>query len=133
MKVPFNDLGQQHRFLKNEIEESFKKIIESSSFVRGEEVFTFEKKFAEINNSKNCISCANGTDALYIAMRALNVKNGDEVIVPAHSWISTSETVTQAGGKIIFCDCCVHVRLFCPLFGFLSKPHCSSSNSNPFN
>ncbi len=104
MKVPFNDLGQQHRFLKNEVEESFKKIIESSSFVRGEEVFTFEKKFAEINNSKNCISCANGTDALYIAMRALNVKNGDEVIVPAHSWISTSETVTQAGGKIIFCD-----------------------------
>ena len=104
MKVPFNDLGLQHKLLKKEVEESFKKIIDTSSFVRGEEVFTFEKKFAEINNSKNCISCANGTDALYIAMRALNVKSGDEVIVPAHSWISTSETVTQAGGRVVFCD-----------------------------
>ena len=52
----------------------------------------------------HCVSCANGTDAIYIALHALGVKPGDEVIVPAHSWISTSETVTQAGGKVVFCD-----------------------------
>ena len=52
----------------------------------------------------HCISCANGTDSLYIAMHALGVRPGDEVIVPANSWISTAVTVTQAGGTIIFCD-----------------------------
>jgi dTDP-4-amino-4,6-dideoxygalactose transaminase len=60
--------------------------------------------FAEVMNRKYCVSCANGTDSLYIAMRSLGVKPGDEVIVPAHSWISTSQTVTQAGGKVVFCD-----------------------------
>ena len=54
--------------------------------------------------SNFCISCANGTDALYIAMKGLNIESGDEVIAPAHSWISTTETITQAGGKVIFCD-----------------------------
>ena len=53
---------------------------------------------------KHAVSCANGTDSLYIAMSALGVRPGDEVIVPAHSWISTSETVTQAGGSVVFCD-----------------------------
>ena len=52
----------------------------------------------------HCVSCANGTDSLYIAMRALGVKPGDEVIAPAHSWISTTETITQAGAKVVFCD-----------------------------
>jgi dTDP-4-amino-4,6-dideoxygalactose transaminase len=50
------------------------------------------------------VSCGNGTDALYIAMRALGVKPGDEVITTAHSWIATSETITQAGGSVVFCD-----------------------------
>jgi dTDP-4-amino-4,6-dideoxygalactose transaminase len=53
---------------------------------------------------RQCVSCANGTDALYIAMRALGLKHGDEVIAPAHSWISTTETITQAGGTVVFCD-----------------------------
>ena len=53
---------------------------------------------------KHCVSCANGTDAIYIAMRGLEMKPGDEVITTAHSWISTSETITQAGGRVVFCD-----------------------------
>jgi dTDP-4-amino-4,6-dideoxygalactose transaminase len=52
----------------------------------------------------NCISCGNGTDVLYIAMKALGVELGDEVITTAHSWISTSETITQAGARVVFCD-----------------------------
>ena len=52
----------------------------------------------------NCVSCANGTDALFIAIKSLGIKNGDEVIVPACSWISTSQTVSLAGGKVVFCD-----------------------------
>src|SRR6266567_2254445 len=53
---------------------------------------------------QRCISCANGTDAIYIALRGLRIKPGDEVITSAHSSISTSETITQAGGRVVFCD-----------------------------
>ena len=53
---------------------------------------------------KRCVSCANGTDAIYVALRGLRIKPGDEVITSAHSWISTSETITQAGGRVVFCD-----------------------------
>lgn len=104
MNVPFNDLYEQYKSLKPEIDDAIKRVIQNSSFVRGPEVELFEKNFANLMDAQHCISCANGTDALYIAMHALGVKLGDEVIVPAHSWISTSETVTQAGGSVVFCD-----------------------------
>lgn len=104
MNIPFNDLYAQYLSLKPEIDEAIQRTIKNSAFVRGPEVETFEENFAKLIGVEQCVSCANGTDALYIAMHALGVKPGDEVIVPAHSWISTSETVTQAGGKAVFCD-----------------------------
>ena len=73
------------------------RVIENSWFVRETEVEDFESAFSKLIGVEATISCANGTDALYISMKALDIKPGDEVIVPAHSWISTSETVTQAG------------------------------------
>jgi dTDP-4-amino-4,6-dideoxygalactose transaminase len=79
-------------------------VIKNSSFVRGPYVDKFEQMFADMMERKHCVSCANGTDSLYIAMVALGVKPGDEVIAPAHSWISTTETITQAGAKVVFCD-----------------------------
>lgn len=104
MNVPFNDLYAQYLSLKPEIDDAIERTIQNSAFVRGPEVELFEENFAKLMGVDHCVSCANGTDALYIAMHALGVKPDDEVIVPAHSWISTSETVTQAGGKVIFCD-----------------------------
>ena len=104
MNVPFNDLYAQYLSLKPEIDDAIARTIKNSAFVRGPEVQAFEENFAELMGVAHCVSCANGTDALYIAMHALGVKPGDEVIVPAHSWISTSETVTQAGGTVVFCD-----------------------------
>lgn len=103
-QVPFVDLYAQYQTIKEEIDSVISDVIHKSLFVRGPYVEKFEKMFADMMESKHCISCANGTDSLYIAMKALGVKGGDEVIVPAHSWISTSETITQAGGKVIFCD-----------------------------
>lgn len=102
--VPFNDLYAQYKSLKTEIDNAISGVIESSSFIRGPHVEEFEKKFADQIGAKSCVSCANGTDALYIAMKSLGINGGDEVIVPAMSWISTSETVTQAGGRVVFCD-----------------------------
>jgi len=104
IQVPMGDLYSQYLGLKSEIDNAIQRVIASSGFVRGPEVDAFEAAFAEVFGTEHCVSCANGTDAIYIAMVALGVKPGDEVIVPAMSWISTSETVTQAGGRVVFCD-----------------------------
>jgi dTDP-4-amino-4,6-dideoxygalactose transaminase len=104
LSVPFADLHAQYQSLRPEIDGAIAEVIASSAFVRGPFVQRFEEAFAALIGAAHCISCANGTDSLYIAMCALGVKPGDEVIVPAHSWISTAETVTQAGGTVVFCD-----------------------------
>jgi dTDP-4-amino-4,6-dideoxygalactose transaminase len=102
--IPFVDLQAQYFGIKNEIDAVINDVIEKSLFVRGPYVEKFEQMFADAMERKYCVSCANGTDSLYIAMVALGVKAGDEVIAPAHSWISTTETITQAGAKVVFCD-----------------------------
>lgn len=104
MSIPFVDLYAQYQTIKDEIDAVIRDVIENSSFVRGPYVEKFEQMFAQAVERNYCISCANGTDSLYIAMIALGLKPGDEVIAPAHSWISTTETITQAGGKVVFCD-----------------------------
>lgn len=104
MKVPFVDLYAQYLSMKNEIDTAISDVIAESAFIRGSHVEAFERAFAKMLGVKHCVSCANGTDALQIAMRALDVKPGDEVITTAHTWISTSAMITQAGGRVVFCD-----------------------------
>lgn len=104
MKIPFVDLHVQYLSIKEEIDEAIAEVIRETSFIRGSHVEKFEKNFARVIGTKHCVSCANGTDALYIAMKGCGVNSGDEVITTAHSWISTSETITQAGGRVVFCD-----------------------------
>jgi len=104
MKVPFVDLHGQYLGIKAEIDSAIAEVIAQSAFIRGKHVDAFEQAWAETLKVKHCISCANGTDALYITMRGLGLKVGDEVITTAHSWIATSETITQAGGRVVFCD-----------------------------
>jgi len=104
VRVPFADLYAQYLSIRAEIDSAMAGVLRTSAFIRGPYVETFEREFAEACGLKHAVSCANGTDALYIAIRALGVTAGDEVIVPAHSWISTSATVTQAGGSVVFCD-----------------------------
>jgi dTDP-4-amino-4,6-dideoxygalactose transaminase len=104
MKVPFADLYKQYLSLKTEIDVAIESVIRESAFIRGPHVEKFENEFANALGIAHCVSCANGTDSIYIAMRALGVRAGDEVITTAHSWIATSETITQAGGKVVFCD-----------------------------
>jgi dTDP-4-amino-4,6-dideoxygalactose transaminase len=104
VNIPFVDLRAQYENIKREIDAAIFDVIAQSAFIRGAHVDRFEKAWAEIIGVRHCVSCANGTDALYIAMRGLGLKQGDEVITTAHSWISTSETITQAGGRVVFCD-----------------------------
>lgn len=104
ISVPFADLHAQYLSIKADIDAAIAQVIADSSFIRGPQVDRFEADFARLIGTRHCVSCANGTDALYIAMVALGVRPGDEVIVPAMSWISSSETVTQAGATVVFCD-----------------------------
>jgi dTDP-4-amino-4,6-dideoxygalactose transaminase len=102
--VPFADLHAQYLSIKDEIDAAIATVIAESAYIRGPHVERFESEFASALDIAHCVSCANGTDALYIALHALGVEPGMEVITSAHSWISTSESVTQAGGKVVFCD-----------------------------
>ena len=104
MKIPFVDLHAQYLTIKPEIDAAIADVIANSAYIRGPHVDKFEKLWSEALGMKHCVSCANGTDAIYILMRGLGLKPGDEVITTSHSWISTTETITQAGGKVVFTD-----------------------------
>src|SRR5262245_39790984 len=104
MPVPFADLNLQYRTVKEEVDAAVADVIRDSAFIRGPYVDAFERDFAKAVDAGHCVSCANGTDALYLAMKALKVRPGDEVITTAHSWISTSAMITHAGGTVVFCD-----------------------------
>jgi dTDP-4-amino-4,6-dideoxygalactose transaminase len=102
--VPFADLQLQYQTIKGEIDAAIAAVIRDNAFIRGAYVDAFEREFAEAVDIRHCVSCANGTDALYLAMAALNVAPGDEVITTAHSWISTSAMITHAGASVVFAD-----------------------------
>jgi dTDP-4-amino-4,6-dideoxygalactose transaminase len=104
MAVPYADLHLQYQSIKSDIDTAVASVIRDSAFIRGPYVDAFEKQFAAAVEAGHCVSCANGTDALYIAMAALDVKPSDEVITTAHSWISTSAMITHAGATVVFCD-----------------------------
>lgn len=102
--MEFVDLYAQYQTIREEIDDAIASVIRESSFVRGRHVEEFERRYAELLGVRHCVSCGDGTDAIYIALRALGLKAGDEVITSAHTWIATGETVTQAGGRVVFCD-----------------------------
>jgi dTDP-4-amino-4,6-dideoxygalactose transaminase len=104
MKVPFVDLTAQYRAIKNEIDKAIASVLEGGQFIKGKAVNQFEKSFADKLGTKHCVAVGNGTDALFVALKAIGITAGDEVLTPALSWISTAETITLAGAKPIFVD-----------------------------
>lgn len=110
MTIPFVDLKSQYLSIKEDIDAAISGVIEQTAFIGGKYVKEFEKKFAELYGVKHVISCANGTDSLYIIMKMLGIGAGDEVITVANSWISSSETIGQTGAKPVFVD--VHPDYF---------------------
>jgi dTDP-4-amino-4,6-dideoxygalactose transaminase len=104
MNVPFNDLSRVHHLIEDELDTIYRKVLSRSRFIQDEESVLFEKNFAGYLNSKNCIGCGNATDALEIILRAAKVGQGDEVLVPAFSYMATAEAVVNAGAKPVFVD-----------------------------
>ena len=104
MKIPFVDLKAQYLSIKPEIDKVIKNTIDNTRFIGGYELEQFSNTLSTQLNAKHALTVANGTDAIYIALRMLGIQSGDEVITSAHSWISTSETISQTGAKPIFVD-----------------------------
>ena len=104
MKIKFDDLYKLNKKVEIKLLKKFKKLLRKSEFIGGNNIKKFERNFQKINNSKYCISCANGSDALVIALKSMGIKKGDEVITTSFSWIATSAAITRAGGKVVFCD-----------------------------
>ncbi|HYA41200.1 MAG TPA: aminotransferase class I/II-fold pyridoxal phosphate-dependent enzyme, partial [Syntrophobacteraceae bacterium] len=105
MIVPFVDLKAQYETIKTEIDSAIAEVIQTTAFVGGRHVKQFEDDFARFLGVRYCIGVGNGTDAIYIALRALGVGNGDEVITAANSFIATSEAITLTGARAVFVDC----------------------------
>lgn len=104
MRVPFVDLKGQYALVQPELEEAFKNIFLQGLFVGGDGVSSFEEKLAAKLGARHCVGVGNGTDALFLSLKALDIGPGDEVITPAWSWISSSETISQTGATAVFAD-----------------------------
>ena len=104
VSVPFVDLKAQYASIKGEIDAAIANVIAQTAFVGGPFVKEFEQAFASYCGVGHCVGVANGTDAIAIALRALGVGPGDEVITAANSFIATSEAIRMAGAQVVFVD-----------------------------
>jgi len=105
MKIPFVDLKKQYNAIKTEIDSAVQNVINDAAFIGGKYTQEFEESFAKFCHANHCVGVGNGTDALYIALRALGIGVGDEVITAANSFIATSEAITMTGAHPVFVDC----------------------------
>jgi dTDP-4-amino-4,6-dideoxygalactose transaminase len=104
-RIPFVDLKAQYDSIQQEVDAAIAAVIKQTAFIGGPFVKEFEEAFARYCGTDHCVGVANGTDALYVALRALGVGPGDEVITAANTFVATSEAIKMAGAQVVFCDC----------------------------
>ncbi len=102
--IPFMNLKDSFPLIYDEVISKITHLIKNTQFIGGEEVRLFEKEFASFCNSSYAVGCANGTDAILVALKALEIGPGDTVLVPANTFIATSEAVTLSGAQVDFID-----------------------------
>jgi UDP-2-acetamido-2-deoxy-ribo-hexuluronate aminotransferase len=105
-KIKMVDLHTQYQRIKPEIDEAIQHVLGSTAFIQGTQVEDFSKSLATYTGARFVIPCANGTDALQIAMMALEFKPGDEVILPVHTYVATAEVIALLGLTPVFIDVC---------------------------
>jgi len=103
-EIQMVDLKAQYRKIGPEIDEAIKVVLESTAFIKGPEVRLFEEELRDYMGVKHVVSCANGTDALRIAMMVLDLKPGDEVITSDFTFVATAEAAALLGLKVVFAD-----------------------------
>jgi dTDP-4-amino-4,6-dideoxygalactose transaminase len=103
-KFPFFDLTRQHQVLKNEVMERVGLIFEKQAFVMGQEVTDFEKEVASYIGVKHALTCSSGTDALVLALKAMGIGQGDEVITTPFSFFASASSILLSGATPVFAD-----------------------------
>ncbi len=104
MHIPFVDLKSQYLSLKEEFDAAVLKVLSETAFISGKYAKAFEESFAEYLSAEFCVAVANGTDALEIGLKAIGVREGDEVLVPANTFFATAEAVGNVGATPVFVD-----------------------------
>jgi dTDP-4-amino-4,6-dideoxygalactose transaminase len=104
MTIPLLDLQAQYLSIKSDVDAAIRRTIDRSAFIGGDEVRAFEAEFAAFCDAKAAVGVGNGTDALYLALRALGLGPGDEVVTVAHTFIATAEAISLTGAKPVFVD-----------------------------
>jgi dTDP-4-amino-4,6-dideoxygalactose transaminase len=103
-KIPPIDLTRQYKIISQEVSEAVLEVLSSGRYIGGTAVTDFERQFADYLGTKECIGCNSGTDALYLALRALDIGQGDEVITTPFTFIATAEVITRVGATPVFVD-----------------------------
>ena len=104
MQIPLVDLKAQYLSIKEEIDEAIQRVLNKCNFIMGDEVKEFEEELASFCSAKYAVGVSSGTDALLLALKAINIQPGDEVITVPNTFIATTEAITMARGKIKFVD-----------------------------
>jgi len=104
MEVPFVDLEAQYRFIKPALDKAWRDSFYGFRYIGGPVVTAFEDRFKRATGAAHCVAASNGTSALFLALKALGIGLGDEVITPAFSWISSAETITLCHALPVFAD-----------------------------
>lgn len=104
MHIPFVDLKAQYETLKDEVAEAIRGVLNSAQYIGGEALTSFERDFAAYCQVRHARGVANGTDALHLALRALGIGHGDEVITTAHTFIATAAAIVATGARPVFVD-----------------------------
>ncbi len=102
--IRFLDLVGQYHSIQGDIDTAISQTIEEAAFIGGARIKAFEQAFAAFQQAEHCVGCGNGTDAIEIALEALDLPPGSEIIVPANSFISSSEAVSRSGFRVVFAD-----------------------------
>jgi dTDP-4-amino-4,6-dideoxygalactose transaminase len=102
--IPLVDLQAAHAEVAEDVSAGFKRVLANTAFIGGDEVSAFEREFAEFSRVTHCVGVANGTDAVELALRAVGVRPGDEVVVPANTFVATAEAVVRAGARVVLAD-----------------------------
>ncbi len=111
MNVPFADFSVMHAEIREQLDAAIKRVVDANYFIGSPENAEFEGRFAAYCGANACVGCGNGLDALQLILRAYGIGAGDEVIVPAHTFIATALAVTYVGAKPVFVD--VEPRWYC--------------------
>lgn len=104
IRIPFVSFDVMHREIREDLNNAFNRVVDKNYYIQGEECKLFEEEFASYCNAEYCIGVATGLDALYLILKALEIKEGDEVIVPSNTYIATALAVSYVGATPVFVE-----------------------------